>query len=791
MEFIREFGRLKKDDSRIAGGKGASLGELTQIGLSVPPGFVVLASAFEWFLRDSELVAPITSHLEQIQPIDDQSIKSAAENIQKLIFAAEIPQDVESEIKEHFRKLNAPLVAVRSSATVEDSASASWAGMFDTYLNTTENDLLHNVKRCWASLFNSRAISYRCQQGLQNDFISMGVVVQTMVQSEYAGTAFSVHPVTKNADQILIEAVSGLGEQLVSGLVTPDSYLVEKKSHKIVEKIVSTKNEGSRSIFPKQPSRPILDDELIQQLGDIVQRIEIHYRFPCDIEWAYQGSVFYVVQSRPITTLTPRSGDGVPSPLDPHAELWQWGPIPVKLFQVFTACLKGNFLDFSAAYPLYELPTLLLLAKEQRLVWLHEAEKLRACGVKLFLDQILPPQKRKENLQHWSDARAELNNIEAELAHAEWTKIADKEFISLWMKFHRAIDSFWMRSTILEFANFYSPELLQDELEPYVPASGCAGAMEVLLAPERATFYREAEIDLAEAMDITAYQQKYFWIDNSYLGVSMVSAKSFVERKGTIPHTIREDTQKRLADAQQQKKAIAQKYHIPAKVLKFAQAITECMEWQDDRKREIWIYLHYDNVLLDEAISRFRFRKEDITSLTPMEFSSLMETGKCTVDFAARKKAVGILIKDGKLAMIDNPLALKYWSLYVDVGLDPNMQELKGVLASRGQGSVTGKVRLVFDPMNASTFETGDILVTTMTSPEYINLIDRAAAIVTDTGGMTCHAATAARERGKLCIVNTKNATRLLKDGDQVEVNSDTQSVRLLSGSQSEKQAGV
>jgi len=202
---------------------------------------------------------------------------------------------------------------VRSSATAEDSASAAWAGQLESYLNTTEENLLENVKKCWASLFTPRAIFYRFEKDLHKQKISVAVVVQKMVDSEKSGIAFSVHPVTQDRNQLIIEAGFGLGEAIVSGQITPDSYVVEKQPRKIIDKNIQTqsrglyraKNGGNEWLdIPKgQGEKQVLSDGEISELSDIILGIENHYKFPCDIEWAVEKGNFYIVQSRPITTL--------------------------------------------------------------------------------------------------------------------------------------------------------------------------------------------------------------------------------------------------------------------------------------------------------------------------------------------------------------------------------------------------------------------------------------------------------------------------------------------------------
>src|SRR6185436_945152 len=305
-----------KNDAHIAGGKGASLGEMFSSSIPVPDGFVVLADTFEEFISKSSLVQEIDAILDGVDHKTVHTVDAASLKIQKLIKHASMPEDIEKDILSAFTVLNSEFVAVRSSATAEDGADNAWAGQLDSYLNTKKDSLLEKVQHCWASLFTPRAIFYRFEKGLHATKISVAVVVQKMVNSEISGIAFSVHPITEDRNQLLIEAGFGLGEAIVSGSVTPDSYVVEKEPKRILNVNVSNQikalyrkkgggNEWVDLDTIKTSSRALTEGQILE-LSDIIMAIENHYGFPCDIEWAYENGKFYIVQSRPITTLSTR-----------------------------------------------------------------------------------------------------------------------------------------------------------------------------------------------------------------------------------------------------------------------------------------------------------------------------------------------------------------------------------------------------------------------------------------------------------------------------------------------------
>jgi len=226
--FVKSFQNLSKSDVTIAGGKGASLGEMLRAGIPVPPGFVVLAPAFEKFFEETDLTQEVMAQLDQVNYADVNSIDNASQIIHGLIAKADFPDDLAQLIFAEYKRLKLGRVAVRSSATAEDSKSASWAGELESYLNVEKENLLDSIKKCWASLFTPRAIVYRNEKGLLKTKVSVAVVVQQMVPAEVAGVSFTVHPVTKDKGQMIHEAVFGLGEALVGGNVTPDAYVVRR-----------------------------------------------------------------------------------------------------------------------------------------------------------------------------------------------------------------------------------------------------------------------------------------------------------------------------------------------------------------------------------------------------------------------------------------------------------------------------------------------------------------------------------------------------------------------------------
>ena len=323
MKHLKPFSKINKSSVAEAGGKGASLGEMSNAKIPVPPGFVILASTFDRFLDETDLKQEIEARLKEVNPEDTNSINKASNVLRDVTHDTKMPEDLTEEILQAYDGLGAEFVAVRSSATAEDSAVASWAGELDTFLNITRENVVEKVKECWSSLFTPRAIFYRHEKDLVDAQVSVAVVIQKMIQSEISGIAFTVHPVTEDYNQMIIEAGYGLGEAIVSGQITPDAYVIGKSDMSIIDinvgvqtrkfekmKVKSGKaKEKSGDIsnewieLGEEGEKQKLTGKQIIELAELCKKIEDYYGFPCDIEWAFAGGKFYITQSRPITTL--------------------------------------------------------------------------------------------------------------------------------------------------------------------------------------------------------------------------------------------------------------------------------------------------------------------------------------------------------------------------------------------------------------------------------------------------------------------------------------------------------
>jgi pyruvate, water dikinase len=310
------FKEIRKTDIPLVGGKGANLGEMTFAKIPVPNGFVVTAKAYFDFINSTSLKKKIFTELHNLDVNNSKKLQQASKNIETAIRAAEMPPALIEDIKEHYVELcgnKDRYVAVRSSATAEDLPDASFAGQQETYLNILGwKDVAKHVQKCWASLFEARAIFYRETNKFSHFKVGIAVPVQLMVQSEYSGIMFTVNPVTNNLSELSVEAAYGLGQPVVSGELTPDQYLVDKKSGKITYKYVAKQTwqftlDGKTPVSKKYQEMQKISNKLILELAHQGMRIEKHYGRTQDIEWGIEDGKVYIVQSRPVTTLTKTS----------------------------------------------------------------------------------------------------------------------------------------------------------------------------------------------------------------------------------------------------------------------------------------------------------------------------------------------------------------------------------------------------------------------------------------------------------------------------------------------------
>lgn len=467
-------------------------------------------------------------------------------------------------------------------------------------------------------------------------------------------------------------------------------------------------------------------------------------------------------------------------PLNPRADLFRWGPIQVHPFYIDHIEMMRSG-AFEKVYPNYLWPESLLLFKGNDLLWLNEFPELWAVGKRTFFDLILNKKQFLKVKKSYESARKKVVVFEKKLDNTKIELLSDKELGLLSANFSEVWNSFWVHGLIPELANCGADKYLEEKLTEVVSDSTeRLAVMEALTAPEELSFYQQEEIELLESKNLKKHRDNYFWIKNGYGHVIDLDVEFFAERKKELSKDLKKQINARLNQAKQKKKFVQKKYHLSKEIMEIARKIADCIVWQDERKKNIERFLHYKYLLLVECSRRRKIPKTDLLNLFSFELEQLLLGKSFDEEFKKRKKSFALVLASKKLELIYPPLADEYWEIYSEK-VDGQVKEIKGVVASTGETPlISGRVRIILDPHKASDFKEGSILVAPMTSPDYIYVMRKSIAIITDTGGLTSHAAIVSRELGVPCIVGTKVATQALKDGDLVEVDANKGIIRKL-----------
>lgn len=659
-------------DTAMAGGKGASLGEMVNANIPVPPGFVILTRAFEKFLDETDINAELDLILDAADHKDIQNIENVSKKIRALIVGTKIPKDIVNEIQQSFKELGAEYVAVRSSATAEDSVTAAWAGQLDSYLNTTEENLLENVRKCWASLFTSRAIFYRFEKKLHKQKISVAVVVQKMVKSEESGVAFSVHPITQDQNQLIIEAGVGLGEAIVSGQITPDSFVVEKEPRRIINKNIPTQKQ-------------VLSDSEVLELSKLILNVENHFGFPVDIEWAKEKDKFYITQSRPITTLFNIS----------------------KNKQVIFDYIKSQkwLLDGRADESL-----LFYSAKQNGYVKYVKKEY----GIE-FAETLLIPLKNNRSIR----------------------------VLNIWQtkNFHAVSNEKNQNNPQILISYIEKNDLLYQNIESY--------GKKLIIAIEKNDYHKSLRLfnKICNLYEIASSQ----FVIIFYLGLNLAENKDSLKNIENV--TEKHDKWRNSVALKEEA--------MGENLFYFFRFLTKINKIQTNP------------LLLMKLLTIKEIKKWLDEKLTDIEIINIVNSRK-------DRGFVYLNLRNTNQEVIDDPneiMKVKKYFLKLDKESkkSKNNNEIAGQVAHGSNEIIKGAAIVIKDKSelkNKSNLIDGKILVAIQTTPHYIPYMKKVKAIITDEGGLTCHAAIVAREFKIPCVVGTKTATQTLKDNDFVEIDT-------------------
>ena len=305
MSIVKFLDEIKEPKVSELGGKGFSLAVLLNNGFNVPKGFVIISKAFFKFLEDNNLSERIK---ELYSEINDNNFQEKSKEIKELIINGKMPEEITQEIKENLSELSVQHVTIRSSAVSEDSLKASFAGLHDTFLNVNSDLVLENLKKCWASLFNERAVIYRIKKNITRLVEGMAIIIQEMIPAEVSGITLTIHP--SNEKALLIESSYGLGDLIVSGRIQPDDYIVDRETLVILDIRIGVKKrmnickeKGTEIVEIKKEliEMQVIPDEKIQEIAKICSEIGKIFDHPQDIEWCIYNNKIWLLQSRPIT----------------------------------------------------------------------------------------------------------------------------------------------------------------------------------------------------------------------------------------------------------------------------------------------------------------------------------------------------------------------------------------------------------------------------------------------------------------------------------------------------------
>ncbi len=631
--YVCALDKVGEADMALVGGKAANLAKLLQANLPVPDGIAVGLSAF----GDNG-------------KLNEDAIQQVRQNL-------------------------APgkLYAVRSSALAEDAEGASWAGQFETYLDTKPEDVIAKIELCHNSA-KSRAKAYAEDKAASTTF-DIAVVVQEMVKPEYAGVLFTKDPVSGKGI-LVTEYVKGLGEELVSGRADPKHLVLDTP-------------EAAKAPFDTT------------QLADLAHKVEQLFGVPQDIEWAWADNKIWLVQARPITaTQETRTGYYLGEP----DELFYWGPSRAKPMYMsdFMAAAERLFIEMANNPALPDPPKTLVLFDEGKMVWLSNA---KAFGD--FVEQTFEAYEKQNRLDKdiadWQDAAEQLSQLNGQ-------ELAE-----------RLVEA-WFHTEFAEFSLYGAETALIKRLSRF-DAPMRQDIWGAFTVPDKPTFLARIDSELAESQDPEAMAKKYDWVQDGYDGLATNTAKYFEERLKVVGDEVH---------ARQNLKA---------------------------KRREL--------------IEKLELTSSEVDALTfSRKLAGFMDDRKAWMMQTRRliTKTIGDIehgwfFSDGKVSKISQEDTHELWQRYVDFKSSTNA--VIGIVASNGgRHFINGEVVIVSSPTDAVA--DGKIVVVPSTSPSYVPLMRKAKALVTDHGGMMSHAAIVAREFNLPCIVGTKQATKVLKNGDKV-----------------------
>ena len=826
--LIASLEDFTKNDLAIAGGKGANLGELIQAGFDIPPGYVITTVAYDQFLHEHNLRDRLSDLLGTLNFDNPELLQQVSQTIRDLFQRTPIPEQIRDETLRAYRRLSSDAVAVRSSATAEDLPEAAFAGQQETFLNIVgEKELLEAVRACWASLWSERAILYRARQKIDQTTVKLAVIVQTMVPAEVAGVMFTANPVSGARDELIIDANPGLGEAVVSGIVTPDHFTVHKPSRRIKQQqlgkrevVIRTKvGGGTEQILATQETTnsAALTIPAIRQLSRLGIEIERHYGVPQDVEWAWlpngsKAGKFMILQSRPMTALPePLKVSGPMRLVVPMlAEMWSTRPYPLDM-TTFTGAVEraiGNFLITMIGKSAPNPDEMFL--EEDGVIVQFSPPKAHPSPSMLVMPWVAIWRTRQ-----YDPARWEADPLLPELmTKARAIEARDLRSLTWQQNIHTLHEALAMIPRVMELRERYFPQAFV----------GLAGMWLLLaLARRRDRFsalvsgIRTKTTEANQALENLATQVR----ENAML------KELFHQTESAHLHSRLKTSQAGQAFLQHFDAFLEQYGHRevsltisqpawkdqPDNVLAIVNILAATQPQQSNHYND-WQQVRDD--LLNNSILGTRFLRQPFlkflanaraffqiredthfyaTLMQPTIRHISLELGRRFAEagalddvedvFHLRLEEIETLPPSEQTVTQIRELVArrksKRESLANKPMVDPRLltvksigQTGKDVLLNGTSGSpgiARGPARIVHSVSEFGKLKAGDVLVAPVTNPAWTPLFQRAAAVVVDTGGTASHAAIVAREYGIPAVMGTMNGTTLIKDDQWIQVD--------------------
>jgi len=854
--LVLGFREMDRRQLLLVGGKGLNLGELSRIpGINVPDGFCITTEGYQMTVEENKAFQALLDQLTTLQADDREQIGEISGRIRQLLLAVEIPADVVSTVADYLSKLGVEhAYAVRSSATAEDLPHASFAGQHDTYLNIIgKESILHHIKKCWSSLFTDRAVTYRIKNGFDHRHVYLSVIVQQMVFPQASGILFTADPVTSNRKLLSIDASFGLGEALVSGLVTADGYKV--REDKIVDKRIAAKKlaiygrkEGgteTKQIDPDQQTIQTLTDQQILQLARIGRQIEAHFGCPQDIEWCVVDHIFYLVQSRPITTLYPipeteteenhvyvsvGHQQMMTDPMKPLGLSFflLTTPAPMRkaggrLFvdvthQLASTISRNNLLKAMEQHDPLMKDTIMNIIKREDFIKMEPVDEKTSITTK---GNTVIPEQFENNPAIVSDlikrSQLSIEELKANIQTKTGSDLFDfilqdikelkkilfdpqssavflaainasvwiNEKMNEWLGEKNAADTLSqsvpnnitseMGLALLDVADVIRPypevidylQSVKDDnfLEKIVHLEGGQEASNAFRA-----FLKKYGMRCAGEIDIT----KTRWSEKPMTLVPTILGNI----KNFEPNASRRKFEHGLhAALEKEQELLGRLKQLPdgeQKVKETKRMIDRIRHFIGYREYPKYGMIHryfvYKLALLKEAEKLVQagiiHEKEDIFYLTFEELGEVVRTYKLDDQIISKRKEEyklyekltppRVITSDGEI--ITGEYKRENLPAEAIVGLPVS------------SGIIEGRARVILT-MEDAVLEEGDILITSFTDPSWTPLFVSIKGLVTEVGGLMTHGAVIAREYGLPAVVGVENATKLIKDGQQIRVN--------------------